>query len=124
MSPNGGSSVLPSFAPRIRVEVYLPVRYEAAYQETLSWLVEEFTYLRGGCTVLENTGGYYLSQSNQIIDDRVIVVYCDFSMNWSKRAERDEALRYCTELQTFLLENLWEEAVLIVAYPVSHTRQP
>jgi len=74
--------------------------------------------------VIENTGGYYLSQSNQIIDDRVSVVYCDFPLNWSKRAERDEALRYCAELQIFFLENLWEETILIVAYPVAHTRQP
>jgi hypothetical protein len=114
---------LQSFAPRIRVEVYVPIRYEAAYQDTLSWLIQEFTELRGGCTVVEDAGGYYLSQENEIIEDRVSVVYCDFPMNWSKRAERNEVLQYCAELQTFLLENLWEEAILIVAYPVSHTQQ-
>ena len=114
---------MPSFAPRIRVEVYLPVRYEPAYQDTLSWLIREFTELRGGCTAIENTGGYYLSQANEIIDDRVSVVYCDFPMSWSKRAERTEVLQYCAGLQTFLLENLWEEAVLIVAYSVSHTHE-
>jgi len=42
-------------------------------------------------------------------------------MNWSKRAERDKVLEYCARLESFLLENLWEEAILIVAYPVSHT---
>lgn len=115
---------MPSFAPRIRVEVYVPVRYEAAYQDTLSWLIGEFTELRGGCSVLENVGGYYLSQANQVMDDRVSVVYCDFPMSWNKQAERKEVLQYCAGLQTFLLDNLWEEAVLIVAYPVSHTRLP
>jgi len=115
---------LPNFAPRIRVEVYVPIRYEAAYQDTLSWLIREFTELRGGCTVLENTGVYYLSESNHIIDDRVSIVYCDFPMNWNKRAERKDVLQYCAGLQTFLLENLWdEEAILIAAYPVSHTQQ-
>ncbi len=114
---------MPSFAPRIRVEVYVPIRYEPAYQDTLSWLIREFTELRGGCTVMENTGGYYLSQSNEIIDDRVSVVYCDFPMNWNKGAERNEVLHYAAGLQTFLLENLWEEAILIVAYPVSHQHQ-
>lgn len=73
--------------------------------------------------MIENTGGYYLSQTNEIIDDRVSVVYCDFPVSWSKRAERNEVLQYCAGLQTFLLENLWEEAVLIVAYSVSHTRE-
>lgn len=114
---------MPSFAPRIRVEVYVPIRYEPAYQDTLTWLIRELTELRGGCTVIENTGGYYLSQANEIIDDRVSVVYSDFPMSWSKTAERNEVLQYCTGLQTFLLENLWEESILIVAYPVSHQQQ-
>ena len=39
-----------SFAPKIRVEVYLPVRYEPAYQDTLTWLLDEFTELLGCCT--------------------------------------------------------------------------
>jgi hypothetical protein len=114
---------LPSFAPRIRVEVYVPVRHEAAYRNTLSWLIQEFTELRGGCTVIENAAGYYLSEANQIIDDRVSVVYSDFPLSWNSRAERGEALRYCAGLQSFLLDNLREEAVLIVAHPVSHTGQ-
>ena len=114
---------MPSFAPRIRVEVYVPIRYEPAYQDTLTWLIEEFTELRGGCTVNENVGGYYLSQSNEVIDDRVSVVYSDFPMNWDKQPERTDVLNYCATLQTFLLENLWEEEILIGAYPVSHVRQ-
>jgi hypothetical protein len=71
--------------------------------------------------VIENAGGYYLSQSNQIIDDRVSLVYCDFPMNWTKRAERKETREYCSELQSFLLRNLWEEAILIAMFPVSHS---
>lgn len=114
---------MPSFAPRIRVEVYVPIRYEAAYQNTLSWLVREFPELRGGCTVVENAAGYYLSEQNEIIDDRVSVVYCDFPLSWNRRTDRGEALRYCAGLQKFLLDNLSEEAVLITAYPVSHTEQ-
>lgn len=114
---------MPSFVPRVRVEVYVPVRYEPAYQDTLSWLIREFTELRGGCTVIENTGGYYLSQGNEIIEDRVSVVYCDFSLDWNDESERNEVLRYCAGLQTFLLDNLWEETILITAYPVSHQHQ-
>jgi hypothetical protein len=45
-------------------------------------------------------------------------------MNWTKRTDRNEVSKYCAELQSFLLENLWEEAILIVAYPVSHSRLP
>ena len=113
---------MPSFAPKIRVEVYIPVRYEFAYQDTLAWVIREFTELRGGCTVIENSSGYYLSTANEIIDDRVSIIYSDFPMNWGKRADRNEVTKYCAELQRFLLENLWEEeAILIAAYPVSHS---
>lgn len=111
---------MPSFAPRIRVEVYLPVCYEDSYQDTLAWIIK-FTELRGGCTVIENAGGYYLSQSNQTIDERVSLIYSDFPMSWAKRGERKEVLEYCSELRAFMLRNLWEEAILIAAYPVSHT---
>jgi hypothetical protein len=93
---------LPSFAPKIRVEVYVPIRYEPAYQDTLSWLIEEFTELRGGCTVNENVGGYYLSKSNEVIDDRVSVVYSDFPMNWDKQSERTDVLNYCATLKKLL----------------------
>ncbi len=114
---------MPSFAPKIRVEVFVPLRYEPAYQDTLTWLIEEFTELRGGCTVNENLGGYYLSQSRKVIDDRVSIVYSDFPMNWNKHSEQSDVLDYCATLQSFLLANLWEEEVLIAAYPVTHTKR-
>jgi len=56
-------------------------------------LIEEFTELRGGCTVNENVGGYYLSKAGEVIDDRVSVVYSDFPMNWNKELSE---LRYST----------------------------
>jgi hypothetical protein len=71
--------------------------------------IEQFTELCGGCTVNENVGGYYLSQSNEVIDNRVSIVYSDFPMNWDQPAERTDVLNYCSTLQGFLLENLWEE---------------
>lgn len=113
---------MPSFAPKIRVEVYVPIRYEPSYQDSLTWLIDEFTQLRGGCTVNENLGGYYLSRANEVIDDRVSVVYSDFPMDWYAIADRAEVLSYCTTLKEFLFANLWEEEILISAYPVSHLR--
>ena len=114
---------MPSFAPKTRVEVYAPIRYEPAYQDTLSWLIDEFTQLRGRCTVNENVGGYYLSRNKEVIDDRVSVVYSDFPLDWSRQSERTDLLAYCETLQTFLLENLWEEEILIGTYPVSHVQK-
>lgn len=111
---------MPSFAPKIRVEVYVPVRYEPSYQDTLTWLIDEFTELCGGCTVHENAGGYYRSKAGEVIDDRVSIVYSDFPMNWDDASDQAEALDYCATLQRFLLENLWEEEILIAAYAISH----
>lgn len=111
---------MPSFAPKIRVEVYLPVRYEPAYQDTLTWLIDEFTELRGGCTVHENAAGYYLSKGGEIIDDRVSIVYSNFPMNWGEPSDQVEALDYCATLQKFLLKSLWEEEILIAVSPLSH----
>jgi hypothetical protein len=117
---NGERSALPSFAPKIRVEVYVPIRYESSYHDLLVWLIEEFTHLRGGCSVNENIGGYYLSRASKIIKDRVSVVYSDFPMNWNKKSDRAEALIYCAGLKDFLLANLFEEEILISVYPVFH----
>lgn len=112
---------MPDFIPKIRVEVYVPIRFEPAYKETLTWLIEEFTELRGGCTVNENASGYYLSKKGEVIADRVSVVYSDFPLNWTEQTDRADALHYCSGLQNFLLQNLWEEEILITAFPVSHT---
>lgn len=111
---------MPNLTPRIRVEVYIPIRYETAYQESLTWVIAEFTELRGGCTVNENVGGYYRSQAGEVIDDRVNIVYSDFSLDWNKHHERAEVLNYCADLKRFLLDNLLEEEIFISAYPVSH----
>lgn len=109
-----------NLTPTIRVEVYIPIRYEPAYHDSLTWVIREFTQVHGGCTVNENVGAYYLSQAGDVIDDRVDVVYSDFSLDWNNRNERAEALDYCVKLKRFLLKNLLEEKILISAYPVSH----
>lgn len=113
---------MPKFAPKVRVEVYIPIRYETAYRETLFWVTEELTILQGGCSVLQDSGGYYLSKDNQIIEDRINIVYSDFPMNWSDDSERRKVLDYCAGLQHLLLENLWEEEILVAAFPVAHTK--
>ena len=105
------------------MEVYVPLRYEPLYRGCLSWIIEEFTQLRGGCTVHYNVGGYYLSRTNEVLDDHVSVVYSDFPMDWDNDSDQAEVLSYCVTLKDFLYENLSEEEILISAYPVSHFRE-
>lgn len=102
---NGESKSLKNFAnltPTIRVEVYIPIRYEPAYDASLTWVIKELTCIYGGCTVNENVGGYYLSSAGEVVDDRVNVVYSDFSLDWSKQTNRAEVLNYCAKLKRFL----------------------
>jgi hypothetical protein len=110
----------PNYVPRVRVEIYFPISTERVYQVSFKWLIRELTQLRGGCTVQESMGGYYLSGSKQLIKDRVAVLYSDFPMNWDQPAERAEVLAYCATVKQVLLEDLREEDILISAYPVSH----
>jgi hypothetical protein len=114
---------VPSYVPKVRVEVYLPIRNEQLYEHYLEWLIDELTQVHGGCTVLEDMSGYFESPTQGRVEDRVNVVYSDLEGNWSDPTERAEVLDYCTMLRGFLLENLWEEEILISAYPVSHVSQ-
>ncbi len=114
----------PNYAPQIRVEIYVPVLEDRAYEYSLEWLIGELTQLHRGCTVQENVSGYFLSQTEQVIADRINVVYSDFDMDWSEPAERAKVLNYCAMLKQFLKEKLWEEEeILVSAYPVSHVSQ-
>jgi hypothetical protein len=114
------TSTAPSYAARVRVEVYIPKRHAPQYRKLLAWLIDELTELRGGCTVHENASGFYHSQSGESIDERMAVVYSDFQMDWNEPAQRAEVLSYCARLKRFLFENLSEEEILITASPISH----
>ena len=68
ISLNEERSALTSFAPKTRVEVYVPIRHDPAYIVSLSWVIEEFT--QTACRLRdENLAGSYLSRSNEVIDD-------------------------------------------------------
>jgi len=68
-------------------------------------------------------GGYYLSRSQHVMEDRMSVVYSDFPMDWHQPTHRAEILAYCAEIRAHLLENLFQEEILVSAYPVSHIKE-
>ena len=118
--PTCEQSYAPTYMPRIRVEVYIPKRHARPYRNVLTWLIDEFTRLRGGCSVHENVSGYYRLASNEFVDERISLVYSDFDMDWDQPIEREKVLDYCVRLKMFLLNTLSEEQILISAFPVSH----
>jgi hypothetical protein len=108
-----------SLVQRARIEAYLPLKLDPDYPYVLDWLILEFSYSFGGCTVLEYVGGYYLDLNGDIVADRINIVYTDTPLRLPQRRRLVEA--YIADLMDFLKAHLYqEEAILITAYPVSH----
>lgn len=42
-----------SLIQRARIEAYLPSQADPTYEDVLDWLILEFSYSFGGCTVLK-----------------------------------------------------------------------
>jgi hypothetical protein len=108
-----------SLVQRARIEASLPLKLDPAYQDALDWLILEFSYSFGGCTVLEYVAGYYLDRRGDIVDDRINIIYTDTPLSLPK--QRRLVGVYITELMGFLKTHLFqEEAILITVSSVSH----
>ncbi|MCI0489878.1 MAG: hypothetical protein L0229_25075, partial [Blastocatellia bacterium] len=108
-----------SLVQRARIEAYLPLKFDPAYQHALDWLVLEFSYSFGGCTILEHVAGYYLDQKGDIVPDRINIVYTDTPLELPRQQRLVE--EYIAGLKTFLTKHLYqEEAILITAHSVFH----
>ena len=103
---------------RARVEVYLPDLPRAAYQGLLNELAQEFTYTFGGCTIIRNLEGRYLSQAGAQIQDRINLIYTDTPYAFEANFEIVSA--YADKLRAAVNTALEEEAVLIAVAKMYH----
>ena len=101
---------------KARIEAYLPDLPSPNYQELLDALQREFTFTFGGCTLIRDLDGSYLSQHGEWIQDRINLVYTDAPFSF----DEDRLARYADRLRTAAFRALNEEAVLIAVYPVRH----
>jgi hypothetical protein len=62
---------------KARVEVYLPDLPGATYQNLLATLTREFTFTFGGCTIIRDLDGSYLSSAGIPVQDRINLIYTD-----------------------------------------------
>ena len=103
---------------RARIEIYLPDLPVESYQNLLSVFQRELTYVFGGCSVLRDVEGGYLSFEGAHISDRVSILYADapfeFEENFHVLSE------YADELREAAFEALDEETVLVVTIKVYH----
>ena len=103
---------------RVRVEVYIPDPSQIQYENLLISLEEEFTYAFGGCSIVRDLQGSYLSQMGMRVPDRINLIYSYIPLALSTRF--DAVARYVDKLKTAAIDALAEEEVLISVEQVYH----
>jgi hypothetical protein len=103
---------------RVRVEVYIPDPSQIQYENLLISLEEEFTYAFGGCSIVRDLQGSYLSQMGMRVPDRINLIYSDIPLALSTRF--DAVAIYVDKLKTAAIDALAEEEVLISVEQVYH----
>ena len=104
---------------RARIEIYLPEKRKLNYQLLQGAFEREFLETFGGCTVIENIEGLYLSSNGETAEDKINLVYADTPFDFE---ENFEALsKYTDELREAALEATEEESILIVVHEIYHS---
>ena len=101
---------------KARIEVYLPDVPDKAYDDLLETFETEFAYSFGGCTVLLDLRGSYLSADGSIVKDRVNLLYTDTPFDFGNREK--ELSSYAEALRRIAFDALNEEDILIVVSSV------
>jgi hypothetical protein len=104
---------------RARIEVYLPERKTPAYRRLQKAFEREFLQTFGGCTVIENIKGLYLSSNEKIDSDVINLVYADTPFDFEKNFKA--LSKYTDELREAALEASEEESILIVVHKIYHS---
>ena len=104
---------------RVRIEVYLPDSPIPEYEDLLQSLANEFTYAFGGCSILRDIEGRYLSFLGNHISDRISVVYFDAPLALS--IDFAVVAAYSRELKETVMNSLTEEQVMIAVEQVYHS---
>ena len=73
--------------------MYLPDLPRAAYQDLLDTLDREFTYAFGGCTIVRDLAGSYLSRHGLILKDRINLLFTDTPLIFTEDFQEHFPLR-------------------------------
>lgn len=101
---------------RARIEIYLPEIKNGRLQKSFE---QEFLQTFGGCTVIENIKGLYLSSDEETDADKINLVYADTPFDFEKNFEA--LSKYTDELREAALQATEEESVLIVVHEIYHS---
>ena len=105
---------------RTRVEIFLPIRFDSLkYEIVTDWLAEELAYTRGGSTLTSPFWGLYLSNAvDDIVRDKVQVLFCDFLIDLTRKEDLTEPATYVSDVRSLMQEVLNEEEIWITCYPI------
>lgn len=103
---------------KVRVEIYVPDRAEANYQNLLDAFADEFTEAFGGATVLRGFEGRFLSASGEKEIEKMNLVYADLPLNLPEY--QNEIAVYLIEIKDAAHEVLNEESILVTARTIFH----
>jgi hypothetical protein len=101
---------------RARIEIYLPAVKNKCLQKAFE---QEFLQVFGGCTVIENIKGLYLSSDEKTDADKINLVYADTPFDFEKNFKAIS--NYVDELREAALQATEEESILIVVHEIYHS---
>lgn len=101
---------------RARIEIYLPEINNELLQEAFE---QEFLQTFGGCTVIENIKGLYISSNGETDTDKINLVYADTPFGFEENFK--SISKYTDELREAALEATNEESILIVVHEIYHS---
>ncbi|HEX9962667.1 MAG TPA: hypothetical protein VGB00_17170 [Pyrinomonadaceae bacterium] len=104
---------------RARIEAYLPERKTPAYRRLQKAFEQEFLQTFGGCTVIRDIKGLYLSENGKTDADKINLVYADTPFDFEKNFKA--LSKYTDELREAALEASEEESILIVVHKIYHS---
>jgi hypothetical protein len=103
---------------KVRIEIFIPDLPDPANGSIIEQFGNELTYAFGGCTIVE-AAGKYLSYENQIVGDRVKVLFSDTTFLWTR--DRLALELYADRLRLVVHRAIsQEESILVAVHPVYH----
>jgi len=104
---------------RARIEIYLPDAPKKAYRNALRAFEREFLETFGGCTIIKNIKGLYLSAEGKTDTDKIVLLYTDTPFEF--RSNRAALSKYTDELRKAAHQATGEESILIVVHEIYHS---
>ena len=104
---------------KARIEIYLPDKQERIFVKLREAFEKEFLETFGGCTVIKDIKGLYLSDEGKTDIDKILLLYADTPFEF--RRNRAALGKYTDELKEVAYKTTNEESILIVVHEIYHS---